>query len=275
MFGIRSEIEDDSLYMLHDMIEDQVLDAKKELLKLNEENHERIRLLTDQIRYYEYSLEKFKADIEKKRSQKFQFSVEELYAMFGQYEHKYISIEFHKFSESALKYGRNIGGVLVYSKNERENLERIISEGEIQRTNGMVKIDCSSDEELDEIKKYELLQNGFISGDIYEVLSSKWPAIKSYNQKGLKEIPYTVQVNLDANDFDPNRAYIGICYRRIENGYFLIEDEWNKFCGISLCLDSDFEKSELMNQHGFNEYGQKKSSVRFYELRTKLYERTI
>lgn|SRR5699024_4583624 len=105
------------------MVENQLENVKIELSKLSEENKERKEFLTTQIAVYESQLKAFKEDIKKQLSEKFQFSVEELYAMYGQYDNNYISIEFHKFSESAEKFGRNISGVFTYYKKEREKLD--------------------------------------------------------------------------------------------------------------------------------------------------------
>src|SRR5690606_22104658 len=186
MFGTKTKINDGMLYLLNDMVENQVANAKKELSELLEENIERRKFLTTQVGYYESELKKFKEEIEKQLSEKFQFSVEELYAMYGQYDRKYISIEFHKFSESAAKFGRNIAGVLLYYKKEREELEEAISQENVPRTNGLVKIDCSKHEKLSDEQKKELIEKGFISGDIYEILASDFPVAKSYNQTGIK-----------------------------------------------------------------------------------------
>ena len=89
------------LYLLNDMVENIVENAKKELAELPEENKERREFLTSQITAYELQLKAFKEDIEEQLLEKFQFSVEELYANYGQFDNKYISIEFHKFSKSA------------------------------------------------------------------------------------------------------------------------------------------------------------------------------
>lgn len=275
MFGIKSKINDGMLYLLNDMVENQVANAKKELSELPEENIERREFLTAQIAAYETQLKSFKEDIEKQLAEKFQFSVEELYAMYGKYDRKYISIEFHKFSESATKFGRNIGGVLTYYKKEREALEDVISKENVPRTNGLVKIDCSKNEKMSDEQKKELAKNGFISGDIYEVLASDFPVAKSYNQTGIKEIPNTITVNVDPTDFDPNRAYLWLYGQRIKNGDILIEDEISKFCGLSLHLQPGSENYDYVKKNGFDENGQRLPKVRFCELEAKLNARDI
>jgi hypothetical protein len=275
MFGIKTKINDGMLYLLNDMVENQVINAKKELSELSTENTERREFLTAQIANYEIELAKFKTDLEKQLSEKFQFSVEELYAMYGQYDNKYIRIEFHKFSESATKFGRNIAGELTYYRKEREELESAISKENVPRTNGKVKIDCSTSEKLTAEQKKELIENGFKSGDIYEVLTSNSPTVKSYKQTGKKEIPNTITVNFDPTDFDPNRAYLWLYSQKIKNGEILIDEELAKFCGLSLFLEPDSENFDLIKQNGFDGNGLKLPLVRFYELKAKLYATDI
>lgn len=273
MFGITNKINDSLLYMLNDLVENQLENSKKELEEISKENVERIGFLKSQITYYEIELAKFKADIEKQLSDKFQFSSEELYTMYGQYD-KYISIEFHKFSESAQKYGRNIAGIIAYRKSEREGFEEAIYQENVPRTNGLVKIDCSNFENLTKEQKAELIENGFKSGDVYEILASDFPKEKLYNQAGRKEIE-TINVNFDPTDFDPNRAYSWLYSRRIKNGDVLITEEWAKFCGITLFLEPESEKFDLMKEKAFEESGEKKPLVRFYELEAKFYASDI
>lgn len=274
MFGVKSKINEGSLYMLYDMVENQLENSKKELSEIEPEKEERIAFLTAQIKYYETELKNFRTDIEAQLVEKFQFSVEELYAMYGQYE-KYISIEFHKFSESAEKFGRNIAGVIFYRKSEREELEKAISEENVPRTNGYTKIDCSNYEKLSSAQQKELLENGFKSGDIYEILASDLPKVKAYNQAGQKEIPNTLNVKFDPTDFDPNRAFLWLLSQRIKNGDILIEEEWSKFCGLTLFSEPGSEKFALIKEKGFDENGDKKPLVRYYELEAKLYATDI
>jgi len=275
MFGIKEKINDDSLYMLNDMVENQVENAKKELAELSPDNDERREFLTTQIKNYEIELERFKASIERQLKEKFQFSIEELYAMYGQYENKYISIEFHKFSESALKFGRNIAGVITYRKKEREELEKALSEEPVPRTNGMVKLDCNKNEKLSDQQKAELAENGFQSGDIYEVLASNMPLVKSYNQAGKKEIPNTMEIKFDPTGMDINKSYLYLFSQRINNGGKLIAEEWAKFCGIGLNFEPSSADSELLKSVAFDDEGNLKPLVRFYELEAKFYSKNI
>ncbi|MGV0752387.1 hypothetical protein [Empedobacter brevis] len=275
MFGIKNKINDGMLYLLNDMVENQVNNAEIELYQLPVEDVNRREFLNNQIAYYKKELMKFREEIEKQLSEKFQFSVEELYAMYGQYERKFLTIEFHKFSSSAQKFGRNISGVLTYYKKEREELENIISNEKVPRTNGLVKIDCTNEEKLTNEQKKELVEYGFISGDIYEILATDLPVLKSYNKQGIKEVPHTININVDPTDFDPNRAYLWLYSQRIKDGSNLIEEEIAKYCGLSLYLKPESEHFDYIKQNAFDENGQKLPKVRFYELEAKLYDRNV
>jgi len=275
MFGIKEKINDDSLYMLNDMVENQVVNAKKELSELSPDNEERINFLTDQIKNYETELERFKTSIEKQLKERFQFSIEEFYAMYGQYENKYISIEFHKFSESAEKFGRNIAGVITYQKREREELEKALLEETVPRTNGMVKLNCNKNEKLTDQQKTELIENGFKTGDVYQVLASNIPFVKSYNQTGKKEIPNTLEIKFDPSNMDINNTYLYLFSQRINNGGKLIPEEWAKFCGIGLNFEPSSANSELIKSVAFDDEGNLKPLVRFYELEAKFYSKNI
>jgi hypothetical protein len=275
MFGIKEKINDDSLYLLNDMVENQVVNLKMELVTIPPNNKERIEFLTNQIINYEVELKRFETSIKKQLKEKFQFSIEELYSMYGQYDNKYISIGFHKFSESALKYGRNIDGVIIYTKKERKELEKVLSQETIPRTNGIVKINCIEREELTMNQKFELQETGFNSGDIYEVLASNLPLVKSYNKIGKKEIPNTININIDPSYTDINKTYLYIFSQRINNGGKLIPEEWAKFCGIGLYFEPSSAESELIKKIAFDENGNLKTIVRFYELEAKLYAKHI
>ncbi len=275
MFGIVNKVNDNSLYLLYDMVENQVNAAEQELLTCPAENIERIDFLKQQTIFYKDELQKFKDDVENQRKDKFQFSVEELYAMYGQYEEKYISIEFHKFSKSAFKFGRNIAGVIVYSKVERENLENLINADEVPRSNDFVKFDFSKTDKATDDLRYELLNTGFRSGDIYEILASDYPMQKAFNQPGIKEIPNTIEVKIDPNGFDINKSTRWLLSQKIKSGYQLTDNEWDKFCGLSIYLEPESLEIEIISKNAFDEHGAKKYSVRFFELEAKIYSKDI
>ncbi len=274
MFGVNLNISDGSLYILSDIVEDLLNKTLQELESTNKEETEKIKQLQLKIDHYSSELENFKKSIENQLNEKFQFSIEELYSMYGQYD-KYISIEFHKYSESAKKFGSNIGGVIIYQKSEREQLESILSQNDIPRTNSFVKFDANMPENLSKELIKDLQENGFKSGDIYEILTTDLPKIKAYNQSGKKDIPNTLTVNFNPTDFDPNRAYLWLYNQKIKNGEQLIDEEWAKFCGISIFFNPEAINVDIIKDKSLNQDGTLNHKVRFYELEAKLYARKI
>lgn len=274
MFGVNLNISDGSLYLLSDIVEDLLNKTVEELESTDNKETEKIKQLQFKIGQYTSELESFKQSLEKQLNEKFQFSIEELYSMYGQYD-KYISIEFHKYSESAQKFGNNIGGVIVYQKSEREQLESILLQSAIPRTNSFVKFDANMPQNLSEDLIKYLRENGFKSGDIYEILATDLPKIKAYNQCGKKDIANTLTVNFNPTDFDPNRAYLWLYNQKIKNGEQLIDEEWAKFCGISLFFNPEAINVDLFKEKALNQDGTINHKVRFYELEAKLYARKI
>src|SRR5690606_3207815 len=136
---------------------------------------------------------------------------------YGQYE-TYISIEFHKFSESAKKFGVDIAGVLHYKKSEGERFDKLISEDKVSRTNSFAKIDCSTYSSLSPAQQAELIEIGFKCGDIHQILSCNVNRSSAYNHIGRKEIPNTIKINIDLNDFDPHLANLWLFTQRLKDG---------------------------------------------------------
>ncbi|MCM8571142.1 hypothetical protein NE848_17230 [Gramella jeungdoensis] len=259
------------LYLLNDMVEEQLESTKKELDNCSKSDIEKIKVLKLKILWFEAQLEKFKDDIDKQLKEKFQFSIEELYSMYGQYEEKYINIEFHKFSDSAKKFGRKISGFIEYTKEERENLEQELSKKEVSRTNGKVKFKCTSCDDLSEETRKELRETGFLSGDIYEVLASNFPAKKSFGQTGRKEIPNTIEVEFDPSGMDPYKAQLSLFNQRLKDGGKLIDSEIEKLCGFSLYYKPEANKLDIIKNNAFDQDGNKIENVRFQELRVKIF----
>ncbi|MGI9582280.1 hypothetical protein ACR1PO_13760 [Chryseobacterium sp. RRHN12] len=274
MFGIEHKITDGSLYLLSDMIDGLSLSAIEELKRLPESETIKKLELKAKIEWYKVETEKFQKDINDQLKEKFQFSSEDLYAMYGQYD-KYISIEFHKFSESAKKFGRNISGIIKYLKSEREQFDSLLTQNTTQRTDGLIKIDCDQEKDLTIQQKIELKELGFRSSDVYQILTTNLPKVKSYDQPGRKEIPNTITVNFDPTDFDPNSAFFWLYGQKVKHGEQLIDDEWARFCALSIFFDPESQNVDIIKEHSLNPDGSLKSIVRLYELEAKFNSKII
>jgi hypothetical protein len=268
MFGLKHALSDSSLYLFHDMVENLLVTAEQTLSETSQDKISEIEQLTTTITYYRQELTNFESEIKEQQKIFFQFSIEELYSMYGQYD-KFVGIEFHKFSEATKKYGRNIGGIFIYGKNERQELEDTLTFETVPRTNGLVKLDVSSNYNLTNEQIKELIEVGFNSGDIYEISASNTTLINSYAQKGKKEIPNTINLTIDTSGTDPCKLILYNLNMRLNYGGVLIEGEWNQFCGFSICYSPKLEKVEFIKSKSYDKDGKIKREVRFYELVAK------
>lgn len=268
MFGLTHKLNDSLLYITHDMVENLLANAETSLTNIPKENAAEIAKQILTIAYYKQELQKFEDDIGEQRKLSFQFSIEELYYMYGQFD-SFTGIEFHKFSDAAKKYGRNIGGVFVYGKSERKNLESLIKSSSIPRTNGLIKIDVSSNYNLTPELVREIITVGFNSADIHKILASNIPMTNSYSQVGKKEIPNTININFDPKETDPCKLALYIIDMRLNNSETLIENDWNKYCGYTIYYSPELKQIEFLKSKIYNEDGLQKKEVRFYELVAK------
>ncbi len=270
MFGMKQpSINDQSLYMIHDIAEQQLLSFEARLSKCTSEETELKKQILIQIENHKKQLIDFENDIEHQRKEKFQFSIEELYSMYGQFENISLTIEFHKFSDSAKMFGRSIRGIILYKKDEREQLESLIKKSEIPRTNGNIKMEISSDVDLSDNLKKELKNSGFISGDIYEILTVNLPLLKSYGEIGNKEIPNTLEIKFDSTNFDPFFAFQSMFLQRLKSGGTLIEYERKQLLGYLCYYNPDSEM--LLKEILYDSEGQKFNDIRIHELEAKLF----
>jgi len=209
--------------------------------------------------------------IEELRARDFQFSIEEMFSMFGKYD-KFISIDFHPNSESAKRFGNTIMGTLIYNRRERQDLNKILDSENIPRTNGNVKINPSplcklSDEQANNLKKI-----GFLSGDIFEINHTAIDFRDSYLDKSTKKIPGTVNVKFDPTGFNPELMSLYILEKRIlEQNKPLIDEEWDELYSLKILYKiseiSDTEWSEKIFKKDSKTI---KDSIRYRVLNSKL-----
>lgn len=274
MFGINFSIKDSGIYILDDSLDNQTQNLKTEIGSCSREEIDKLIQLKSQLNYFKSMQEDFKNDIANQLKNEFQFSCEELYAMYGQYD-KFINIEFHKYSESALKYGRSLMGTIVYSKFEREELESIIRSKNVPRTRGVIKLRCSKLSKLSDEHKAEIENNGVPVGDIYEILTSDYFEPKSYNQDGIKEIPNTIKVEFDPTGIDPLQTTHWVLSKRVKDGNKLAIVEWEKYIGYSRYYNSDKDITKEYEEGGFDINEESSTQIRFYELEAKFLNRNI
>jgi len=269
MFGLSHELSDPSLYLLPDMVVGMLADAEQLLEKTPKGDTAAVNELLEKIDFYKQQLSTFESTISKKRKQSFQFSVEEFFYQYGQYD-AFVAIDFHKFSEAATKFGESISGILEYGKNERQKLQEIIAAETIPRTNGLVKISVASNSGLTEAQTKELMETGFRSGDVYQVWNTSSPKANTYTQTGTKEIPYTINVNINADRANAAKLAVHVFNMRLENGGKLTGSEWERYYGFNLYLVPDIKNLPELREKLFTTDGLTLPGIRFYELSAKI-----
>jgi hypothetical protein len=268
MFGQTHKLTDSSLYLMHDMVEKMLSTTLKAISETPKENKEELLELLSRAAYFQEELSNFEDEINKQCKHHFQFSIEELYNHIGQYD-EFVDIEFHKFSDSTRKFGRNIGGILVYGKSEKANLQAIIDFGSFPRTNDYVKIDVSSNYNLDHAQHKELIETGFKSGDVHKIFYTNIPSANTYTQKGKKDIPNTIPISIDAATADLCKLTLFNLNMRINNGGVLIEGEQNQFWGYNIYYAPKLKKVSSVNDKIYDQNGNIKNDIRYYELFAK------
>lgn len=273
MFGTKPKITDPSLYLLHDIAEEQLNSLSTQLTEIGNGDEDKAKEINHRIEHLKQEIYSFELEIQNQLKEKFQFSIEELYAMYGQYD-KFISLEFHKLSDSAKTFGRKVSGIIIYDKPEREALDAIIQIEKVPRTNGFVKLDPSRDAELNDVTRRLIMETGFRSGDVYEVLKSDLPVQKAFNKAGLKEIPNTIEIKFDPTGFDPFQMELVLLNKRLENGGNLCLGERRKYTGLTLHYYSELYNLEMAHKDIYESPGVVYREVRFHELKPKLFNQS-
>ncbi len=274
MFGMPHKLEDATLYLVYDMVGRLLEQAKLSFENIDTTDIDAKTDLLTKIVWWKKEMDEFESDIKEQAKNRFQFCVEELYNLYGQYD-EYIHIEFHRFSASAQKYGNSLGGILQYGRTERAGLEASIAAPLMSRTNGLVKIKVAGNEALTIEQKKQLLSSGFLSGDIHKVTAANIPSAKAYAQSGLKEMPNTINVEFNATQLDHGLLMLRLFRQRFDMGGKLIAAEWEQMLGYQLYHTPDMKDDEQIKPLIYNQDGSLKQQVRFYQLSAAMYSKNF
>jgi ribosomal protein S6 len=251
------------LYLLREVFENLITNYKDYL----KEGEKEETFLSEQKRQIDLIDKK----IEELRNGDFQFSIEELYSMFGRYD-KFISIDFHPISESGKRFGKTIMGTLIYNRRERQDFNKIFESGNIPRTNGNVRINPSPLCKLSEEQVNNLKLTGFKSGDIFEINNTAIDYRDSYLDKRTKEIPGTINIKFDPSDFNHELMGLYLLERRVtEKNKPLIEAEWDELYALKILYKiSDITNAEWNENIYEKSTNTIKESIRYRILHSKL-----
>jgi len=194
------------------------------------------------------------------------FSYEEIYAMYGQYD-TYVYVHFHFDSESYSKYGYEIGGTFYYQLQEREDLQKKLVEVIKERTDQRVLFKANFPETLTPSQITELDRDGFNVSDINSVLSFNLPRENRFATHGVKTIPNTTTIKVNAKNLRLDHFDFKMNKLRLSTGDKLSPEEYNKHYGYYLYYLPEQVTPEMREQIQKTE--NTRDSVRFHYLSFK------
>lgn len=80
-----------------------------------------------------------------------------------------------------------------------------------------------------------------------------------------------IYIDFDPADMDINQMTLWLYSQRIKLGGQLIAEEWDEFCGLSICYEPNSKDINLIKDRLYDENGTLKKSIRFFELKAKLH----
>lgn len=257
------------LYLSQGVINNIIVSCKQKLQQ--EIDVKQIKDLESRIEIHSLQLKSIDDRVNVLRGAFFQFSVEELYAMYGRYD-KFISIEFHPNSESNLKFGKSIMGTLLFNRRQRQDLNNDLELESIPRTNGYVKINPSELSNLIDDQIYQLRAKGFLSGDIFEINHTGIEHNDRYKDKSVKEIPGTVNIEIDPSGYNPDLMGLYYYEQTIKtNTKPLIESEWDRYYAFKILYrQTEITKNEWVEKIYEPNSDVIKERIRHYILRSKI-----
>lgn len=175
----------------------------------------------------------------RKRNIGMNFSYEEIYSMYGQYD-TFVSIGFKYGSEAYEKLGESLMGTFKYTLKQRENLEKILNSKQIPRSSKRIIFEPSTlHGKLTEEQKRYLDKMGIKNADICYTSSYNKPQKNTFVQKGKKEIPNQMEIKVDWNIRDSSLVILGLYKTRLRKGEILTDIEKNDYYALRLYLEQD------------------------------------
>jgi len=197
------------------------------------------------------------------------FSYEEIYWMYGQYDNNFVELELHADSESFRVYSNKLMGSFIYTFEERTKIEEQLKREDIPRSNKHVKFKPSDLEFLSSEQIETLDKKGILCADISCVSTINLPRHNRFALKEEKEIPntHTIQININENEF--YLFQLGFYTSRIKNGYKLMPEEEYEFLGLSLFFCPELVKKQYSAQIYLADTKNINDKVLYYYLKFK------
>jgi hypothetical protein len=196
------------------------------------------------------------------------FSYEELYYMYGQYD-TLITITFHYNSDAYKIFGGTLMGDIIYTEGERNELEALLKEQPVPRSERKIRILPStvvkiSTEQYEQAERY-----GFKCSDIYEIMAYNKPRKNNFVATEKKEIQNTITINVNSNPRELNQLSYGFLISRLKRNSPLAPEEHYKLLGLARYFGED------INTDPFKQFNDNEESIRYHELFAKYVDLTL
>ena len=203
------------------------------------------------------------------------FSCEEIFSMYGQFD-KFVSIEFTYNSEEYRKFGFRLMGTFLFTLEERVELEKLLQNNDIPRTDRKIKFKPSRIAELTDDQKTDLDKNGILASSIDAISTLNTPKFNRFLESGTKEIQNTV--NIKAPSFNGwkglNQFRFGFLHSRHSKGQAFSPRETIQYWAFRIHYNHSLEEQDYKNYLEFAN-DELRQQVRLEELRLKYQELTI
>ena len=196
------------------------------------------------------------------------FSYEELYYMYGQYD-TLITITFQYNSDAYKIFGNTLMGDILYREDERDELEALLKEKPVPRTDRRIRILPSPVIKLT-VEQYEQAERyGFLASDIYEIMSYNKPRQNNFVANEKKEIQNTITLNVNSNPRELNQLLFGFLNSRVKRNSPLSPEEKYKYLGLARHFGEDITADP------YKQFNDNEKAIRYHELNAKLTDLTI
>ncbi|MFX1707189.1 hypothetical protein PV783_24690 [Chitinophaga sp. CC14] len=202
------------------------------------------------------------------RNEIMNFSYEELYFMYGQYD-TLITITFHYNSEAYKIFGGTLMGDIIYTEEERKELEKLLKEQPVPRSDRKIRLMPSPVVKITKAQFEQAERYGFQCSDIYEIWSYNQPRNNNFIAKEKKEIQNTFTVNINSNPFELNKLSYGFLSSQFKRDSPLSPEQKYQFLGLARFFGEDIAVDPLKS------LCDNESAIRYYELQAKYRDLTL
>jgi hypothetical protein len=180
------------------------------------------------------------------------FHYQDLYELVGRDQFT-VMFETAINSKSYKEFGEEITGIINYSRNELEALEKACLSGEeINKPNVKIRVNPTC-RHINLSQKGDLKYQGIDITDIKCIRFFRYKQAVEKHETGEKKIPDIVELSVDLIGFDQDQLTYNLIAKNLNNEIKLIQHEKEKFIGIHLAFNKGRIDSRLLAYLGFNE----------------------